>query len=133
MRIVSWNCAGASRDKFHEIMELKPDIAVIQECECLDGLKFQGEDKFPLKSFWFSEHDHNKGVGIFFCDEIEILSIEYYSRIEFIVPIRIKNKFDFYLFGAIIFFNLELCTPKLLRQRSYFAQIQCLQCCLLIL
>lgn len=99
MRIVSWNCAGDYRDKIHKIIELKPDIAVIQECECLDELKEQRKDNIPQKSFWFSERDHSKGVGIFFYNDFNILSIEYYSKIEFIVPLRIKNKFDFYLFA----------------------------------
>lgn len=99
MRIVSWNCAGAYRDKIHKIIELKPDIAVIQECESLDELKEHCKDNIPQKNFWFSERDYNKGVGIFFYDDFEILSIEYYSSIEFIVPLRIKNEFDFYLFA----------------------------------
>ncbi|MFC2165397.1 endonuclease/exonuclease/phosphatase family protein [Acidobacteriota bacterium] len=99
MRIVSWNCAGAYRDKIHKILELKPDIAVIQECECLDALRESRKDKIPQKSLWFSDIDHNKGVGIFFYDDSEILSIEYYSRIEFIVPLRIKSKFEFYFFA----------------------------------
>lgn len=99
MRIISWNCGGAYRNKIDRILELKPDIAVIQECESLDDMRIICKDKLPLKSLWFSERDHNKGVGIFFHNDYEILSIEYYSRIEFIVPMRIKNKFDFYLFA----------------------------------
>ena len=99
MKIISWNCAGAYRNKIDKILELKPDITVIQECESLNTLKATCKDKLPLKSFWFSEHDHNKGVGIFFYNDYEILSIEYYSIIEFIVPLRIKNKFNFHLFA----------------------------------
>lgn len=100
MRIVSWNCGGAYRNKIDKILELEPDIAVIQECESLDDLKASAKAKIPEKSFWFSERDHNKGVGIFFYTDYEILSIQYYSRIEFIVPIRIRNEFDFYLFAV---------------------------------
>ena len=75
MRIVSWNCAGAYRDKIQKIIELKPDIAVIQECESLDALRESREDKIPQKSLWFSDIERNKGVGIFIYDDSEILSI----------------------------------------------------------
>jgi|GEM_PF-7092758 len=33
MRIISWNCGGAYRKKIDKVLELNPDIAVIQECE----------------------------------------------------------------------------------------------------
>lgn len=99
MRIISWNCAGAYRNKIHKIEDLKPDIAVIQECENLNELRAANDVNVPVKSFWFSERDHNKGVGIFFYGDFDILSIEYYSLVEFIVPLRIKNGLDFYLFA----------------------------------
>ena len=33
MKFVSWNCAGAFREKFEEIIKEDADIYVIQECE----------------------------------------------------------------------------------------------------
>lgn len=72
--MISWNCQGAYRNKIDKILELKPDIAVIQECESSVSLRVACKDKLPIKSFWFSERDHNKGVGIFFHNDYEILS-----------------------------------------------------------
>ena len=33
MIIVSWNCAGAFRNKFTFLQNLLPDVCVVQECE----------------------------------------------------------------------------------------------------
>jgi len=91
MRIISWNCGGGYRKKIDKISELNPDIAVIQECESLETLRTSCKDKLPKKSFWFSERDYNKGVGIFFYGDYEILSVEHYSSIEFVIPMKIRN------------------------------------------
>ncbi len=101
MRLISWNCAGAYRNKIDKILELNPDIVIIQECESLDHLRASCKDKIPSKSLWFSEHDYNKGVGIFFHNDYEILGVEYYSCIEFIVPVRVKTNYDFFYIFAI--------------------------------
>ena len=99
MRIISWNCQGAYRKKIDKILELKPDIVVIQECESIESLRSFCKEKTPLKSFWFSGLDPNKGVGIFIHADYEILGVVHYSDIEFIIPVKIRNKFEFYLFA----------------------------------
>jgi len=99
MRIISWNCGGGYRKKIDRILELNPDIAVIQECESLEKLRSFCEDKIPLKSFWFGGFYPHRGVGVFFHKDYQILSMEYDISIEFVIPIKIRNKFEFYLFA----------------------------------
>jgi exonuclease III len=119
MRIISWNCQGGYRNKIDKILELSPTIAVIQECESLESLRSFCKEKIPLKSFWFSGLDHNKGVGIFFHGDYEILGVEHYSDIEFIIPMKIRNKFEFYLFA--IWAMAPICKDK---DKSYTYQIE---------
>ena len=99
MRIISWNCQGGYRKKIDNILELKPDIVVIQECENLEKLRAFCQEKIPLKSFWFGGFFPHRGVGVFFYKDYQILSMENNISIEFIVPMKIMNNFKFYLFA----------------------------------
>ena len=99
MRIISWNCQGGYRKKIDNILELKPDIVVIQECENLERLRAFCKEKIPLKSFWFGGFYPHRGVGVFFYKDYQILSMENDISIEFIVPMKIMNNFRFHLFS----------------------------------
>ena len=99
MRIISWNCQGGYRKKIDNILELNPDIVVIQECESLESLRSFCKEKIPLKSFWFGGFYPHKGLGVFFYKDYQILSIDNDISIEFIVPMKIMNNFEFYLFA----------------------------------
>ena len=98
MRIISWNCGGGYWKKIDKILELNPDIAVIQECESLEKLRAFCKDKLPLKSFWFGGFYPHKGIGVFFHKDYQILSKKYDILIEFVIPMKVRSDFDFYLF-----------------------------------
>ncbi len=98
MRLISWNCGGGYRKKVDKILELSPDIAVIQECESIEKLRSFCKDKIPLKSFWFGGFYPHKGIGVFFHKDYQILSMEYDVSIEFVIPMKLRSDFDFYLF-----------------------------------
>ena len=99
MRVISWNCQGGYKKKIDKILELNPDIVVIQECEVLERLRAFCKEKIPLKSFWFGGFYPHRGVGVFFYKDYQILSMEKNISIEFIAPMKIMNNFEFYLFA----------------------------------
>jgi exonuclease III len=63
LRIVSWNCQGAFRQKIAPVLTLEPDVLVVQECEPLDKLHFP-EGKCPAFA-WRTKSDCRKGLAVF--------------------------------------------------------------------
>lgn len=115
LKIVSWNCQGAFRKKVKHIAELKPDIAVIQECERLDKLRFSDEATQPHSQQWFG--DGRKGLGIFSFTEYTFhLNNEYDSTIRHCIPVHVKGSIDFNLM-AVWAMNHKR------RRVSYIAQV----------
>lgn len=64
MKIVSWNCNGAFRKKYHLLDIFDADILIIQECEnpceSIDAYKVWSGDRY----LWIG-NNKSKGLGIF--------------------------------------------------------------------
>ena len=63
MKIVTWNCNGAFRKKYHAIENMQADILVIQECEdpaCSTNKYVDWAGEY----LWKGENK-NRGIGIF--------------------------------------------------------------------
>lgn len=58
MRIVSWNCNMAYGRKAERVMDLRPDVVVVQECAEQDVLAAGGSSQF-----WVGKNRH-KGLGV---------------------------------------------------------------------
>lgn len=70
MKIITWNCNGAFRKKFHLIENLGADIVVIQECE--DPSKAGGEyQEWAHNHLWIGANK-NKGLGVFVKKHIDL-------------------------------------------------------------
>lgn len=63
MKIITWNCNGAFRNKFHALDKLKADILVIQECEN-PAQSTEAYKNWAGKYLWKGD-SKNKGLGIF--------------------------------------------------------------------
>jgi len=63
MKIISWNCNGAFRKKYHLIEKLGADIIIIQECE--DPSKVEGAYKEWAKNYLWIGRNKNRGLGVF--------------------------------------------------------------------
>lgn len=64
MRIVTWNCGGALRRKWHLLEPLHADVMVIQECEDPGRAKDPAYAEWADRCVWVGP-TKNKGIGVF--------------------------------------------------------------------
>ncbi|MFC7409473.1 hypothetical protein [Hydrogenophaga atypica] len=64
LRVVTWNCAGALRNKWHALEQFDADLLVIQECE--DPAQAKDARYLDWAGDYLWEGDtKNKGIGVF--------------------------------------------------------------------
>ena len=90
MRIVSWNCCGSlkSEEKLSFLLNLNPDIAIIQEARETD---IEGEQKVLWRT---NQPDKNnpKGLGIYkFNPDVQITTLPTIEDFELLQPIGISS------------------------------------------
>lgn len=92
LKIISWNCQGAFRNKYENILALKPDILIVLECEPLEHLKSCGFLNLTKDVLWYSDTG-KKGIGIFsFCDyKFKLLKI-HNPEFRYILPFMVYNE-----------------------------------------
>lgn len=98
MKIVTWNCNGALRNKFENLSDFNADILVIQECEDPNQAKHDHYKSWANKYLWSGENK-NKGLGIFVKNHIEIEAINWSSKykdhhVKHFLPCLINNTFQ---------------------------------------
>ncbi len=92
MKIVSWNCNGAFRKKYKNILELDADIYVIQECEPIDSIK--GDLKEIISNGIWEKGANTKGVLVFAKPDVKLEKMEWDSfGMRVFIPIMINNSF----------------------------------------
>ena len=63
MKILTWNCNGALRNKFEFLDSFGADVLVIQECE--DPSKYKGEYVNWASNYAWTGDNKNRGLGVF--------------------------------------------------------------------
>jgi exodeoxyribonuclease-3 len=118
MRLISWNCQGAFRKKAGFILAQRPDILVVQECECIEKLLFQSPAQKPTDSYWYGSNLH-KGVGIFSYSafKFELLPV-FNPAFRYILPLRVTGNGQTFILLAIWAMD-----DKENRKASYVGQI----------
>jgi len=100
LKITTWNCNMAYRNKASFILTQQPDIVIVPECEHPDKLKFKDEVPLPKDVIW-SGKNLNKGLGIFSYSNYKFkLHDSYMPDFRNVLPIIVTGgKIDFTLFA----------------------------------
>lgn len=116
MKLITWNCQGAFRKKFARIAKARPDLAVIQECEHPDRLKWDDLGTPPLTQLWFGEKP-TRGVGVFSWTGLELSLAENYDpAIRHCIPVKVSGTVRFNLLAIWAMQASD-------RRLSYIAQV----------
>ena len=90
MRIVSWNCNGGLHKKLQQILTLKADIYVIQECANPELAKDTTYRGWFRERFWVGTG--HKGLGVFTI-KAHITRLDWDSNgLEFFLPLTIQDQ-----------------------------------------
>jgi len=76
LKIVTWNCNGALRNKFEHLIDLNADLYVIQECENPKDIQHEKFSSWAKNSLWLGESKH-KGLGIFAADNVKLTPLDW--------------------------------------------------------
>ena len=108
----------AFRKKYQRILELKPDLLLLQECENGDKLKETIKELPYNQLFWYGNNKHKGVAAISFNKTTIAKSRSHNSDFEYIIPLLLKtNK------GNINLFNVWAMPHKTERQKNYVGQV----------
>ena len=100
MKVITWNCNMAFRKKADLILQHKPDILIVPECEHPGKLKFNSNTPVPTDTLWFGDNE-NKGLGIFSYSNYKFKRLRNHNKnLKMIIPIAVTGgAFDFTLYA----------------------------------
>lgn len=105
----------AFRKKNAEILNLKPDILIIPECENEKRLQFGKLTPVPNDFLWFRENE-NKGIGVFSYSDYNFSLIEYSTKFKYVIPIEVKGANNFNLFAVWAMDNKDKWSERYIAQ-----------------
>ncbi|MEJ5312927.1 MAG: endonuclease/exonuclease/phosphatase family protein [Anaerolinea sp.] len=99
MKLVTWNCQGAFRKKYPALAALRPDVAVVQECESLERIPWK-QGNAPMSATWYGEKP-TRGVGIFSWTGVSFQVSEMFDpTIHYAIPVEVKTPIPFHLIAV---------------------------------
>lgn len=99
MRLVSWNCRLNSKDRREKLIEILPDLAVIQESPHPDYI---ANDLLFEDAIWVGQ-DKNSGLGVSvlsFSKDYQLTLLVDEVKYEWVVPIKVSGKENFTLIAV---------------------------------
>lgn len=108
MKLITWNCQGAFRKKNQVVLEHRPDILVIQECEHTDKLGLGSTIPQPNDFYWYGDSIH-KGIAIYSYSDYRFeLLPDFNPEFRYVLPFRVtKNGQSFILFAIWAMHNKQ--------------------------
>lgn len=90
MRVVTWNCNGAFRKKFHLLENIRADLLAIQECE--DPSRSNREFIDWARNYLWIGKNKNKGVGVFSSIEFSLKRHDWEDNgLELFLPCKMND------------------------------------------
>ena len=98
MKIVTWNCNGAFRKKFENIIDFNADINIIQECENPIESKDKKYQEWAENYIWIGDNK-NKGLAVFAKPEIKLEKLDWTNQfkdhtVKHFLPCKINEDFN---------------------------------------
>lgn len=98
LKIISWNCNGALRNKFDNLSDFNADIIIIQECENPAETKHKEYINWAENYLWIGD-TKNKGIGIFAKKNIELKKLSWSDnfkdhKVKHFLPCSINGNFN---------------------------------------
>jgi exonuclease III len=99
MKIITWNCNGAFRKKYHKLDELYANILIIQECENPAETKDKKFMDWAQNYLWIGDNK-NKGIGVFAQTDIILKKLDWTNiyidhSVKHFLPFSVNNKTEF--------------------------------------
>lgn len=98
MKIVTWNCNGALRNKLEPVNRLEADIYVIQECENPAESKDNEYKNWASNHLWIGDNK-NRGLGVFANKGIQLKQLAWTDKyhdhsVKYFLPCKINEEFQ---------------------------------------
>ena len=98
LRIVTWNCCGAFREKFEYISTFNADIYIIQECENPAEIQHEKYQNWAKNYLWIG-NTKNKGLAVFARSDFELKKLDWSNQykdhfVKHFLPCSINQEFD---------------------------------------
>lgn len=92
LKIITWNCGGAFRKKYHLLDEFKADVLVIQECENPESSKVEKYKEWSKNYIWHGENK-NKGLAVFIRSDVVCEKLDWHDdNLKYFIPCKINEE-----------------------------------------
>ena len=113
LRIVAWNCRMSLRTKIDRLMSLRPDVAIVPECEHLPTLDLEAPKFKPTGRVWVCTNE-TKGLGVFAFNGLALARHDSYDENHrFFAPVEVRGRAELNILGIWAF---DLGTPATVRK-----------------